>query len=172
MNKLAMVFGDEHANLRASPCFTKYLVKSKGAIEIEHLRCKLMGVRRDDTISAPVDDAFEEWGNANLADWKESWINGIAVGDEGIKKAHVQALFRNGLADEFCMWFYSFCRGQWEQANCTWHCRDCGECNDWREWHCGKCKKCTYGVTIPCEGCGGVTDTYNSMRMGREDNDL
>ena len=36
---------------------------------------------------------------------------------------------------------------------CTWHCRKCKECTDWREWHCATCDKCQYGVSIPCEKC-------------------
>lgn len=31
--------------------------------------------------------------------------------------------------------FFSFCRsddGVWEADSHTWHCRVCGECNDWR----------------------------------------
>lgn len=53
--------------------------------------------------------------------------------------------------------YWSFCAGwdggQLVQGSCTWHCRKCGECADWREWHCKTCNKCQYGVTIPCEKC-------------------
>ncbi|KAI0102211.1 hypothetical protein GGR51DRAFT_550657 [Nemania sp. FL0031] len=81
-------------------------------------------------------------------------------------------------------YFFSFCRGgggwggwgysgarrfeqpilngSWVQDNCTWHCPVCRECNDWREWHCRTCNKCTYGVSIPCSGCGGVSNMYHS----------
>lgn len=163
MNNLGTVFGEEHGKLRASPCFAHYLIKNKGRIDIEDLRCKLMGVRRGDLTSAPMDDAFDENFNYEPAKWKDRRINSIAAGDEAPKEPHIQALLRNGLADEEGMRYYSFCRGQWERGDCTWHCRDCGECNDWREWHCGKCKKCTYGVSIPCQGCGGVSELYNDM---------
>lgn len=60
--------------------------------------------------------------------------------------------------------FFSFCRGKhWEDADCTWHCTICGECGDWRDWHCGKCNKCTYGVSLPCEGCGVASDGYHEI---------
>ena len=49
--------------------------------------------------------------------------------------------------------FYSFCRGDVEQEMCTWHCRKCKHCNDWRKWHCKGCNRCQYGVTIPCSNC-------------------
>lgn len=49
--------------------------------------------------------------------------------------------------------FYSFCRQRIETDECTWHCRKCGICQDWREWHCSKCDKCQYGVTFPCKTC-------------------
>lgn len=49
--------------------------------------------------------------------------------------------------------FYSFCRGDLEEEKCTWHCRVCKDCMDWRDWHCKGCKKCQYGASIPCEKC-------------------
>ena len=56
------------------------------------------------------------------------------------------------------MYWYSFC---WEivvQDNCTWHCKVCGQCQDWRVWHCENCNRCTYGITLPCEYCGDEVD--------------
>ncbi|KAI0861717.1 hypothetical protein F4860DRAFT_524055 [Xylaria cubensis] len=99
-------------------------------------------------------------------------------------------LLRMGLLrSEDCYYFFSFCRGgggswggwgargsrdldveleqldlgggRWEQMDCTWHCPICRECNDWRDWHCATCNKCTYGVSIPCSGCGGVSSMYH-----------
>jgi len=52
------------------------------------------------------------------------------------------------------IWWYSFCWRQVVQKSCTWHCTKCGMCRDWREWHCPRCNRCTYGVTLPCDGCG------------------
>lgn len=49
---------------------------------------------------------------------------------------------------------YSFCWDEIVQDSCTWHCQQCGTCRDWREWHCKTCNRCTYGVSLPCEGCG------------------
>ncbi|KAI1735407.1 hypothetical protein F4680DRAFT_435768 [Xylaria scruposa] len=57
--------------------------------------------------------------------------------------------------------------GHWEQVSCTWHCPTCRECNDWRVWHCATCNKCTYGVSIPCSGCDGVSDTYHGSHANR-----
>lgn len=53
------------------------------------------------------------------------------------------------------LYWYSFCLGEIVQDSCTWHCTDCGTCRDWREWHCPTCNRCTYGVTMPCQNCGG-----------------
>ena len=53
------------------------------------------------------------------------------------------------------VYWYSFCWDDVVQDNCTWHCEVCGACRDWREWHCKTCNRCTYGVTLPCDGCGG-----------------
>lgn len=52
------------------------------------------------------------------------------------------------------VYWYSFCWGSVVEDSCTWHCKVCGQCRDWREWHCQRCNKCTYGVTLPCEHCG------------------
>ena len=57
----------------------------------------------------------------------------------------------------------SRCRGCQEESHC-WHCPVCKECNDWHEWHCGEYNECTYGSSISCDGCGGVTESYREMR--------
>ncbi|KAI1172798.1 hypothetical protein F4777DRAFT_488148 [Nemania sp. FL0916] len=99
-----------------------------------------------------------------------------------------QELLRTGLLkDGNDMVFFSFCRGgrggwdwglqmrrhrssqlelagAWESSENTWHCPVCRECMDWREWHCGNCKKCAYGVSIPCDGCGGVSEMYHGCQ--------
>lgn len=49
--------------------------------------------------------------------------------------------------------YYSFCRQDLEQDTCTWHCRICKECKDWRDWHCKGCNRCQYGASIPCHKC-------------------
>lgn len=56
-------------------------------------------------------------------------------------------------SDVFSPVFYSFCRKGFEEDHCTWHCRHCKRCRDWREWHCQGCNKCSYGVTFPCSTC-------------------
>lgn len=55
---------------------------------------------------------------------------------------------------ETACWF-SFCWGDTVEESQTWHCERCGTCRDWREWHCETCNRCTYGVTLPCDSCGG-----------------
>jgi hypothetical protein len=66
------------------------------------------------------------------------------------------------LAINFDGWFWSFCFNGLQQATCTWHCRHCRQCVDWREWHCKGCGKCQYGVSIPCQTC---QPTLYKMRM-------
>lgn len=99
-------------------------------------------------------------------EWRAKWDAASEQSDEDETRKKLQQEM-NRLAysknDEMMMYF-SFCRGDvWVQEDCTWHCRICGECNDWREWHCGKCNKCTYGVSLPCEGCGGVDYGYHEF---------
>lgn len=76
-----------------------------------------------------------------------------------------------GVGDEHSsVYWFSFCRrfpstpdGFWVSDALTWHCWVCGECKDWREWHCGECNRCANEVSLPCEDCGGVCDTYHNM---------
>ncbi len=52
---------------------------------------------------------------------------------------------------------YSFCFEAAVQESCTWHCRVCRQCRDWREWHCDTCNRCVYGVSMPCDRCGSTS---------------
>lgn len=124
-----------------------------------------MGIKAGDYTSLPKDDAFDEIFDEDLHAWKTKWAN--KSDDETERKKLVQELIRYGLGQDSSVapnFWYSWCQGSWVQDDQTRHCRICKECNDWREWHCGKCKKCTYGISIPCEGYGGVSMTYNSTR--------
>jgi len=51
-------------------------------------------------------------------------------------------------------YWYSFCWATVVQDSCSWHCKICGQCQDWRVWHCENCHRCTYGLSLPCEHCG------------------
>jgi hypothetical protein len=71
----------------------------------------------------------------------------------------------NGYECQQCgeTYWYSFCWEEVVQEGCTWHCKICRQCRDWREWHCEVCNRCTYGVTLGCEHCGdnsGRLDIY------------
>ncbi|KAI0419491.1 hypothetical protein F5X98DRAFT_335233 [Xylaria grammica] len=127
----------------------------------------------------------------DIREWQEKWdeLETMSSGRTGNRlqlhdrRAELQrALLRMGLLQTYSYnYFFSFCRGggrwgediadsvqlfpggSWEQETCTWHCPVCRECNDWREWHCATCNKCKYGVSLPCDGCGGVTYVYHDM---------
>ena len=124
------------------------------------------------TLSEPDGDAFcHEIGDKDLQRWKEEWLQFLSSPHRNPSKQEdlLQALLRLGLSNAeeggHREWYYSFCREVWVEDSCTWHCRTCGECQDWREWHCGTCRKCRYGVTIPCEGCGGVAEGWSYTRQ-------
>lgn len=61
------------------------------------------------------------------------------------------------------LYYYSFCRNEISQDGDSWHCTKCRKCRDWREWHCDYCNKCTYGVSLPCEGCGRKSELSKVM---------
>jgi len=119
--------------------------------------------------SEPTGDIFDEdIGDEDLRNWKKEWMQFLQSSRVPEKQEDsVRALLRYGLSnakDEGPKhWFFSFCRGCWVEDRCNWHCRTCGECQDWRDWHCSTCRKCTYGVSIPCEGCDGVSETYSGV---------
>ena len=125
----------------------------------------MMGLKRRGGDDIPKGDVFHEEGfDDTVRAWKDRWVAGFP--NEAERAAHIRALFKYGLGteddgDAYRRFFYSFCREAWEQNSSTWHCRSCGSCKDWREWHCGRWNECTYGVSIPCEGCGGVSHSYD-----------
>lgn len=55
------------------------------------------------------------------------------------------------------VYYISFCWKTIVQEDCTWHCEVCKTCRDWREWHCETCNRCSYGISLPCDGCGGYS---------------
>ena len=118
---------------------------------------------------------FDEFLFGWAKEWAEAGRDVQSDDEEGQQLRELtQGLLRYGLAREhddggenYRRFWYSFCREGWEQDSCTHHCETCGECMDWREWHCAVCDKCTYGISIPCEGCGGVSDGYSdAMEAG------
>lgn len=76
----------------------------------------------------------------------------LPCGCERVPLQKLINLYRCNKCDE--RYWYSFCLEEVVQDSCTWHCTKCGMCRDWREWHCPRCNRCTYGVTLPCDGCG------------------
>lgn len=126
-----------------------------------------MGWKSGDTNNqAPRGDPFRYIGLDDfLRAWGDTWVAGFA--DEAAREAHVRALFRYGLEGEERNggpkdYYYSFCRRGWLKSSCAWHCRDCGECKEWRDWHCERCGECAFGSHIPCDGCGGVSERYEA----------
>ena len=137
------VFGDD--KLRFNACYAQVLRKHKGKAKLDAMDIDALfrDLERELPDIAYTDDFAREW---------------IEKQDSGAPRAELmQSLLRQGLSDQgYFKW--SVCRGgTWVQDDCTWHCRVCRECNDWREWHCSVCKKCQYGSSIRCEGCGGCS---------------
>ena len=154
--------------LRANPCFLSWVMNMKKAgIDfdlaqpgtVSELLDRLFELKRPGKLDSIVArcDAFRF--DTELEEWARIW-NGLASSEKLRAQVKIQALFKHALTespDSHSQFWYSFCRGDWVQDDWTWHCRICDVCNDWREWHCGTCKKCTYGISIPCQGCGGTS---------------
>jgi len=171
---LESFFGKE--GVRASPCFRQWLdksAKSRKPVDLknpavqETFRSMLFGVKNGDLNAKPKDDMFlDDFYDQDLFQLGQNWIKPGVTEEERmlLLKALFISAFGEDPAKGYKAWFYSFCRKSWQQDSCTSHCEICGECNDWREWHCKVCNACTYGVSLPCEGCGGVSETYAAMK--------
>lgn len=71
-----------------------------------------------------------------LLEWRAKW-DALSNADTDRRLALQQELNRLAFTkhEEVMCVFFSFCRGgEWAADDHTWHCRVCGECNDWREW--------------------------------------
>ena len=160
--RLDEFFGDR-PHVRANACFVKVLEKSdRGARRssyptVGELETLLMRDKTPFTVGL---------GDLGMADWFKQ-LPDFQLGSKE-RAEHMQSLFRRALGEgqgaEYSEWFYSFCRNGWEEDNMTTHCWACNDCKHWREWHCGVCKQCQYGLSIPCEGCGGrsnMVETYD-----------
>ncbi len=140
-----------------SACFESFVRKSvktpskileDGQIvgyEIKELanRIRLQGVAH---VKEEDQTAFEEEEDMELVT--------RALSDKGLQRPSVY----------YTDLYYSFCgaREGLEQSTCSWHCRSCGECEDWRVWHCKGCNTCKYGAsTSPCDKCN--PEEYASM---------
>ncbi|KAK8183758.1 hypothetical protein BC567DRAFT_205964 [Phyllosticta citribraziliensis] len=168
---LEEIFGSADPVL--SPCFISWILKrgyAKARVRLEHITLEWLFEKIGQSGEAECNDAWEAW-------FKE-WAAVVDNANPDEKTQAMRALLRLAFdedathAGEPNGHFFSFCRpirsnnaaiGRWVQADCTWHCRGCGECMDWREWHCRKCNKCAYGVSLPCDGCQGVCSSYHYM---------
>jgi hypothetical protein len=127
----------------------------------------LFSVNEGDLNAEPTPDVFKHDDyDKNLFQLGKDWARPGVTEEE--RSSLLKVLFRAAFGVDpekgYKEYFYSFCRDSWQQDSCTSHCEICGECNDWREWHCKVCNVCTYGVSLPCEGCGGVSETYAQMQ--------
>lgn len=107
----ASLFGLEHDRekpLRATPCFRDYLSEHRGPdltrVDIEVLRCKLMGVQRGDYTTKPKGFVFDEGSMRSFGfSWAQEWEDGIAAarGRDGVarRNQHIRTLLRYGLSD-------------------------------------------------------------------------
>lgn len=181
LNALPALFGEE--GVRAKPCFDTWVKKQsrgrrpfdlRSTATHDNLLRLLLGLGPLDPIaSKPTYEEFEDPDlDEDLFDWGTEWSN-PKLGEnerEGLKKR----LFRIALGeceDSYLESSFSFCAKGWHQDNRASHCRVCGTCHDWREWHCSACNKCTYGLTLPCKGCGGVSESYFDSEFGYERED-
>lgn len=148
--------------MRASPCLATFAARSAEPINLPALAAALL--KHDDIFQEDMDRWLWEWSR------KKASLPAADV-PEHVNKMLRRALLRDG--DGFPEFVWSFCRdynydddvpGSWTQESNTWHCEVCKECQDWRDWHCAACNKCTYGLSLPCDGCGGVSHMFHEMK--------
>ncbi|KAL1381993.1 hypothetical protein HDK64DRAFT_57011 [Phyllosticta capitalensis] len=170
------------ASVKLHPCFVTWILK-RGYKKAGPARVNLPQITRKwlfDRVQENMDISdFSESYNA----WVKQWETVDDAADDNPRKIHLmrsllRLAFEEGFeyGDELHDWFFSFCRkawgdreiGTWQQGNCTWHCRGCGECGDWRDWHCRTCNNCSYGISLRCRGCKGVCDSYHENHKWEE----
>lgn len=167
LNVLA-IFGPKPVTLH--PCFINWLLKQKYIGEPLTTRYFFNRALAEAHLMEDVDEGADEIYQAWRVRWdalpahEQDGAYGVDLQQELNRMAFTKREPVNNV-------FYSFCRrNHWESSDHTWHCRVCRKCQDWREWHCKKCNKCTYGLSLACEGCGGVSYMYDDdMRMREEE---
>ena len=107
------------------------------------------GTADDIRSSYNVDDFFDE----------NSFMELKAMSDADLVR---DALSVEGLCLNDRRYYFSSCRDELTVSADTWHCRICGECQEWREWHCKGCNECKYGMSIPCSTCS--SEEYEKLR--------
>lgn len=158
--------------LELHPCFISWVLKLK-APRPENITAKWLFDRIQSSNHKDIEDVHPQ---SEYEEWRARWLalptTASGPVDSPEKMKLMQDLVRQAFHvthDKDRDYFFSLCRGSyqgfgsWQEDMHTWHCRACGECMDWRGWHCGKCNKCAYGVSLPCDGCKGVCDTYHDM---------
>ena len=117
MNDLPALFGIEPERkkpLSATVCFKQYLAKGGGhdlkKIDVDALRCKLMGLKNGDHDGPLRGEPFDtEACDPVLLAWKDTWLAGFR--NEVERMSLVRALFRYALGSESeCRYAYSFCQ--------------------------------------------------------------
>jgi hypothetical protein len=162
----ARLFGpsDDVSDVLPNACFLHWYTKQK----------KRETITMDMLSRKVVDFEDNELDDSNFADFAPQWaaVAHLPSTDDARQKV-VQRLVRyaftddrdllgNGESNEWGCW-YSFCRRGWVSDEYCSHCWVCKECMDWREWHCKKCNKCSYGVSLTCDECGGMSSGYHDM---------
>ena len=71
----------------------------------------------------PKDDVFYYDMDENMGKWAKGWIKPDLT--TGKRDALTKELFIAviGIEEYSGMWFYSFCRRNWQEAHCTTHCQ-------------------------------------------------
>jgi hypothetical protein len=107
---------------------------TEGVVDL--LRCNLLGIPQGSALTVPPKDDFflYEDFDEKVYKWGKEWMSPGLTTEK--RDAMTKKLSRMGLGENHRWWFYSFCRGNWQESECTEHCDVCEECNDWREWRC------------------------------------
>lgn len=125
-----------------------------------------MGIKAGSAVNvAPKGDIFKDYMSDEMAAWAAEWVDPSLATER--REEMIDNLLTTGLgvdsedsiADGS---FYSFCR----KAGRRIHKQAIALLVE-NAWIGGSGIKCTYGVSIPCGGCGGVSDSYHDMKSGK-----
>jgi len=125
------IFGPEPVTLHE--CFITWAQKQKKPQQITAKVLLAIALKR--AASGIKDHFMDTSGYEPYATWRTKW-DALSKPEQQQRTDLHQEMNRLAFTKHDLMdVFFSFCRsegGEWEHEDHTWHCRVCGECNDWR----------------------------------------
>lgn len=152
------MFGIKSAcDVRANPCFTRYLSLNPTKwrpLDLPDIKAKILAdcdAWRLDLLLINIRGILN--GEPEEAD-QELWTKRLLTYAVGIDMDHKNfGIVQESMATPNSH-VWSFCRNTWVPRHRVVHCEQCGVCYE-NAWHCELCGTCKAGRYLACDGCDG-----------------